>query len=55
MLGGLVVVALLVIPFVNVIALLLAVSFGMGAMLYAIRGEHENDSLKKPKIKLAKG
>lgn len=54
MLGGLVLVALLVIPFVNVIVLLTAVSFGMGAMLYAIRGEHEAAPKHGPKVKLAK-
>lgn len=54
MLGGLVLVALLVIPFVNVIVLLAAVSFGMGAMLYAIRGEHEAAPKHGPKVKLAK-
>lgn len=55
MLGGLVIVALLVIPFINVIASILAVSFGVGAMLYAIRGEHEGNVVaKKPNVKLAK-
>ncbi len=55
MLGGLVLVALLVLPFINVIAILLAIAFGMGALLYAIRGEHEAKLIKKNKVKLAKG
>lgn len=54
MIGGLVLVALLVIPFINFIVGIIAVAFGMGAMLYGIRGEHENN-VKKPKVKLAKG
>ena len=55
MLGGLVVVALLVIPYINIAVFILSIAFGVGAMVYAARGEYEGRAPKKPKIKLAKG
>lgn len=53
-LASLVLVALMLIPFVNLLVFVVAVSFGVGALLYAVRGEYEGGKVKS-KVKLAKG
>ena len=53
MLGGLLLIVACMIPLLNVLVVITAVSFGVGAVLYGIRGEHEKD-MTKPKVKLAK-
>lgn len=54
LLGGLILGILLIIPILDLFVILGAVSFGLGAVLYAIRGEYEGEA-PKPRIKLAKG
>lgn len=52
--GGLILGILLVVPVIDLFVIIVSVSFGMGAILYAIRGEYEGGT-RAPKVKLAKG
>ncbi len=52
-LGGVLLALLMYIPLLGFLVTLVVVSFGLGAMLYAVRGEYEGG--KKAKVKLAKG
>jgi len=52
LLGGLLVGVLVLIPIVDIIVIIVAVSFGLGAVLYSVRGEYETAG---PKAKLARG
>ncbi len=45
---------LYIIPLVNIIAVAGSLIFGTGAVIYAVRGEHEKGTKNGPKIKLAK-
>ena len=54
LLGGVVVGALLIVPIISIFVGVFGVSFGLGAVLYAVRGEYEAGS-PKPTAKLAKG
>lgn len=52
--GGLVVGILLIIPVIDLFVILMSMSFGMGAVLYSIRGEYEGGA-SGPRMKLVKG
>lgn len=52
--GAVILGVLLIIPVLDLFVILAAVSFGLGAVLYAIRGEYEG-GLPAPRVKLAKG
>lgn len=56
MLAGIVIVVLLFMPYVNVLAWLFILSFGSGAVIYAIRGEYDRPIKKvtQPKVRLVK-
>lgn len=56
LLGGVALGILLLIPVVDILVIILSLAFGMGAMLYAIRGEYEGgngSAAPKPRLKLA--
>lgn len=56
MLAGIVIVVLLFMPYINVLLLLFILSFGSGAVVYAIRGEYDGPIKKvtQPKVRLVK-